>query len=167
LQLVFVMVINGLWDPFKATDIIIETVRAQNAFQWASPMDWVSGVSMILSCLAAMVGIVVVYGGSAVLVVVGVGVGISKLLKLRVHVEAVETVLTPLNVGFEWIAARHNKFCVNVSAQVNTRTTYKDFLVAAHKEELMLHQGRIRKMSLAELAASVESTRATLASYNL
>lgn len=166
-QLIYVMFLYGSWDPFTSSNYIAEAWRNGPDFVWTSFSHWFTTVSMCLSLMVALFGTIIVIGAPTLFVIVYAFIGISKLLKTRVHGDVIETVLTPLSIGFEWMAARHNRFCVNVNATVRTRTTYKDHLEAAHKEELMKYKGRIRKMSLPELASSVESTRATLANFKL
>jgi hypothetical protein len=165
-QVPFVMVTAGVWNPYTALDLIHEGLVRHQDFDWTSLTHWFPVISFALGALVTVVLTLV-----SIVVPIFFGAifgwkGLKRVFGADKTQKALETALTPLDLGFEWIVAKHDKFCRNIEAKVH-KSAYQ-----LHKERIEAlmqdaheHHWAAHTLSKEDLLASIERNRSILSKY--
>lgn len=158
LKIPFVMFTFSMWNPFDATSLIVDMARTEQLDPTRFG-DWWFKVSSMFSAVFVLLGASALAIFVLFLLIVGVMNAFEKASKME-RGELADKVLTPLDVGVEWIAAKHNRVCLNIDSRVKV----------SFAEELRDHLDVLNQnyfyeamaMTKAQLQASIEQTRSVL-----
>lgn len=165
-QIPFVMWVAGTWNPYAAVDILHDALKSTKEFSFYNPTHWFMLISFCFSGLITIVGTAVLVLVPSFFTIIFGWKGLKRIFGAEKTRAALETALSPLDVGFEWVVAKHDKFCRNIQAKV-TLSAYQQhkLRLEAIALETREHHWNVHSMSKEDLLASIERNRAILTKY--
>lgn len=167
----YAMVVSRLWFPTNAVDLIIPSFKAMaEPLSYYDVSFWVFLLSTGASALWSVAITLVVLGAGALSIILPVWYGLSKGWKALDSQEtsaSIAKVLSPAGVAIEWVASKHNKFCLNINSEVADTTPIKEQLQLQMTEKVYQHSRTLEQLTLDQLRATVDRTHAELLAYKL